>query len=102
MLERREQLKNVISAAKPETPKKEKVKVPGGTKQLEKDVNAAERAVAKAEEKLDELTCAMEEAASDYLKLQELCEQRDALEDELAHLYAEWERLSEALEEARG
>ena len=55
----------------------------------------------KAEEKLYDLSCAIEEAASDYLKLQELYEQQEALEDELAHLYAEWERLSQALEEAR-
>ena len=102
MLARKEALKNQpLKTAEEVKPKKDKPKSTGGTKQLEKDVNAAERAVTKAEEKLYDLSCAIEEAASDYLKLQELYEQQEALEDELAHLYAEWERLSQALEEAR-
>ena len=102
MLARKESLKNQpLKTAEEVKPKKDKPKSTGGTKQLEKDVNAAERAVTKAEEKLYDLSCAIEEAASDYLKLQELYEQQEALEDELAHLYAEWERLSQALEEAR-
>ena len=69
---------------------------------LEKEVSAAEREVEKAEIRMDELTQAIEENAADYLKLQELYEQREALEDELAHLYAVWERLTAELEEARG
>ena len=102
MLARKETQKNqLIKGAETVRPKKEKPKVTGGTKQLEKEVNAAERAVTKTEEKLYDLTCAIEESASDYLRLQELYEQRDTLEDELAHLYGEWERLSQALEEAR-
>ncbi len=87
---------------KPAEPKKEKPKRPGGTKNLEKEVAAAEREVAKAEERMYELTCAIEENSSDYLKLQELYEQRSALEEEIAHLYAVWENLSAELEEARG
>ena len=82
--------------------KKEKPKRPGGTKNLEKEVNAAERAVASAEEKMYDLELAIQEAAADYLKLQELYQQREALEDELAHLYARWEKLAADLEEARG
>ncbi len=101
MLERKQQTKHMQTPAK-EEPKKDRPKTPGGTKQLEKDVKAAERAVTKAEERIYELTCAMEECASDYLKLRELCEQRDVLEDELAQLYAKWERLAAELEEARG
>ena len=83
-------------------PKKEKPKRPGGTKNLEKEVAAAERAVAKAEEQMYELGLQIEEAASDYLKLQELYEQREALEEEILKLYGTWERLSAELEEARG
>ena len=49
-----------------------------------------------------ELTQEIEEAASDYLKLQELYEQREALEDEIRNLYARWEELAQALEEAGG
>ena len=82
--------------------KKEKPKRPGGTKNLEKEVTAAERAVAKAEEQMEGLNAAIEEAAADYKKLQELYEQREALESELMELYEKWENLSAALEEARG
>ncbi len=84
-----------------EEPKKEKPKRTGGTKLLEKEVAAAEREVSKAEERMFDLTQAIEEAASDYLKLTELYEQRNALEDEIAHLYAAWERLAAELEEAK-
>jgi ATP-binding cassette subfamily F protein 3 len=91
-----------VAPPKEEKPKQEKPKRTGGTKLLEKQVTAAERAVAKTEEQLFDLGGEIETAASDYLKLQELYEKRDQLEDELAHLYAEWERLSEELEEAGG
>jgi len=83
-------------------PKKEKPKRPGGTKELEKQVNAAERAVAKAEEQMYDLSLQIEDAASDYLKLQELYERREALEEEILKLYGAWEFLSAQLEEARG
>ncbi len=89
--------------SKGETPeKKDRPKRPGGTKNLEKEVNAAERAVAAAEERMYDLEQDIQEASADYLKLQELYQQREALEDELAHLYAVWERLAADLEEARG
>jgi ABC-type multidrug transport system ATPase subunit len=85
-----------------EEPKKDKPKRPGGTKNLEKEVAAAERAVAKAEEQMYDLGLQIEQAASDYLKLQELYEQREALEEEILKLYGTWETLSAQLEEARG
>ena len=85
-----------------EEPKKEKPKRPGGTKTLEKEVAAAERAVGKAEEEMYDLTLQMEEAAADYLKLQELYEKKEALEEEILKLYARWEDLAAQLEEARG
>lgn len=81
--------------------KEEKPKRAGGTKMLEKQVAAAEREVEKAEIRMDELTQEIEENGTDFLKLQELYEQRNALEDELAHLYAVWENLAAELEEAR-
>ncbi|MGN0968927.1 MAG: ribosomal protection-like ABC-F family protein [Oscillospiraceae bacterium] len=84
------------------TEKKEKPKRTGGTKMLEKQVAAAEREVEKAEIRMDELCQAMEENSADYLKLQEIYEERTALEEELAHLYAVWENLAAELEEARG
>ena len=86
----------------PAPERKEKPKRPGGTKNLEKEVNAAERAVAGAEERMYDLELAIEGSSADYLKLQELYQQREALEDELAHLYAVWEGLAAELEEARG
>ena len=82
--------------------KKEKPKRPGGTKNLEKEVTAAERAVAKAEEQMYDLEQQIQEASADYLKLQELYEQREALEEEILKLYGTWETLSAQLEEARG
>ena len=85
-----------------EEPKKDKPKRPGGTKNLEKEVAAAERAVGKAEEQMDELEQQIQEASADYLKLQELYEQREALEEEILKLYGTWEALSAQLEEARG
>ena len=85
-----------------EEPKKEKPKRTGGTKILEKEVAAAERAVGKAEEQMYDLTLQIEEAASDYLKLQELYEQKEALEEEILKLYGRWEDLAAQLEEARG
>jgi len=95
------------SAAVPPPPakeeqKKDRPKRPGGTKDLEKQVNAAERAVAKAEEQMYDLSLQIEEASADYLKLQELYEQREALEEEILKLYGTWEELSAQLEEARG
>ena len=65
-------------------------------------MTAAERAVAKAEEAMDALALQIEEASADYLKLQELYEQREAMEAELQGLYDRWETLSAQLEEARG
>ena len=99
--ERQEQLKNTPKAAEPEPPRADKPRRPGGTKELEKQVKAAERAVEKAEIRLDEIAGEMEEAASDYLKLQDLYAEREALEDELAHLYTVWETLAAELEEAK-
>jgi len=92
----------VVPDTPKEEPKKDKPKRSGGTKMLEKEAAAAERAVAKAEEQMYDLTQQIEEAAADYLKLQELYEQREALEEEILKLYGTWESLSAELEEARG
>ena len=102
--ERQAQLKNAQKQAVPEPvkPKEDKPRRTGGTKELEKQVRAAERAVEKAEIRLDEISGEMEAAASDYLKLQDLYAERDRLEDELAHLYTVWEELAAELEDAKG
>ena len=88
--------------AEPEKPKKEKPRRPGGTKELEKQVAAAERAVAKAEERQYELSLKAEEVASNYLELQKVYEEQKALEEEIAALYTRWEALAAELEEAKG
>ena len=98
----RKQAQAVPAPAAAPAEKKEKPRRPGGTKNLEKEVAAAERAVAKAEEQMYELGLQIEEAAADYLKLQELYEQREALEEEILKLYGTGGRLSGELEEARG
>ena len=101
----RERAKSQAAApakAEPEKPKKEKPKRPGGTKELEKQVAAAERAVAKAEERQYELTLKAEEVASNYLELQKVYDEQKALEEEIATLYTRWEKLAAELEEARG
>ncbi|MCI2105909.1 MAG: ABC-F family ATP-binding cassette domain-containing protein [Intestinimonas sp.] len=87
--------------ASEEKPKKEKPKRAGGTKQLEKSVAAAEREISRAEERMDELMLAIQDAASDYLKLTDLYGEQKALEEEIAALYAKWERLASELEKAR-
>ena len=92
----------VAAAPKTEQPKKEKQKRPGGTKNLEKELSALERAIAKAEESVASLDEQMEQSASDYVKLQELCEQKEVQEAELMELYDKWETISAQLEEARG
>ena len=102
-LSAKEKRKLAETVPAPQSPeKKDRPKRPGGTKNLEKEVNAAERAVAAAEERMFDLEQEIQEASADYLKLQELYQQREALEDELAHLYAVWEGLAADLEEARG
>ena len=102
-LSAKEKRKLAETVPAPQSPeKKDRPKRPGGTKNLEKEVNAAERAVAAAEERMFDLEQEIQEASADYLKLQELYQQRETLEDELAHLYAVWEGLAADLEEARG
>jgi ABC-type multidrug transport system ATPase subunit len=85
-----------------EKPKKDKPTRPGGTKELEKQVAAAERAVAKAEERQYELSQRAQEVADNYLELQKVYEEQKALEEEIAHLYTQWETLAAELEEAKG
>ena len=104
--ERRRQLELSAKAApargQQEESKPKSTKRSGGTKMLEKQVSAAERAVARAEEALEALNGQMEEAATDYVRLQELCAEKERMEEELSALYEQWEELSAALEEAQG
>ena len=87
---------------KEEKPRKERTKRPGGTKQLKKDLAAAEKRM----EKLDELLGALEEekeaSASDYQKLEELARQEAEYAAEYDSLMETWESLSEAIEAEEG
>ena len=58
--------------------------------------------IARAEERLEALKAEAEAAASDYVKLQEVYEEQNRVEAELAQLYERWEEWSAQLEEARG
>ena len=69
---------------------------------VEGEKAAAERAVAKAEERQYELSLKAEEVASNYLELQKVYEEQKALEEEIATLYTKWETLAAELEEAKG
>ena len=100
--ERKQAQAKAAPPAQEQKPKKEKPRRPGGTKELEKQVAAAERAVAKAEERQYKLSLRAEEVASNYLELQKVYEEQKALEDEIAALYAKWEQLAAELEEAQG
>ena len=51
---------------------------------------------------LEALDAEMAAAATDYVRLQALGEEKAALEEELSGLYARWEELSAALEAAGG
>ena len=84
-------------------PKKEKPRRGGGTKQLEKETAAAERAVTQMEERIFELTeqAKEDDVATDYLKLQDIYDEQHRLEEELITLYARWEALAAELEEAK-
>lgn len=88
-------------AEKPE--KKEKPRRSGGgTKQLKKELAAAERRMEKLDEELSRLAEEKEEAASDYQKLQELMEQEAAFTEEYNQLMERWEELSLAVDAEGG
>ena len=87
---------------KAEKVKKDKPKRPGGTKQLKKDLAAAEKRMEKLDQLLEELNQQKEEAASDYQKLQELLEQEGAYTAEYDQLMETWEELSETIAAEEG
>jgi len=92
---------NNLSKIDDQQTKKERPRRAGGTKQLEKEVAAAERAVGKAEEEMKVLSTAVEAAATDFVVLQELYGQQEKLEAELLQCYSHWEALSTQLEETK-
>lgn len=87
---------------KEEKPKKERPKRPGGTKQLKKELAAAEKRMEKLDQLLEDLNRQKEAAASDYQRLQELSEQEADYAAEYDALMEMWESLSEAIEAEEG
>ena len=63
-----------------------------------RQLTICEREIAKAEERLAELDTAMEAAACDYEKLNELLKEKETAQTELDALYERWEQLSEEAE----
>ena len=82
--------------------KKERPKRPGGTKQMKKDLAAAEKRMEKLDEQLAELNRRREAAASDYQALQEIAEEELACSQEYDQLMETWETLSEAIAAEEG
>ena len=60
-----------------------------------------EREIGKLEQRQSELEGEIEANACDYNKLQELCQEKEALEAQLEERYERWEELSAQLEEER-
>ena len=85
--------KKAPAAEKPE--KKERPQGNKSSKSNEKKMAKLERDIANAEAKLNELEAQEAENASDYVKLMELGEEKQKLEEQIEELYMQWESLSE-------
>ncbi len=84
-------------ASAPAKPKKEKPK--RGAKELDKQLARLEREVDKQEQLVASYDPQIEAAASDYVELGRLLEEKARAEEALADLYGQWETLSARLEE---
>ena len=96
---RDEELRSAVRPAAAKKARPDKPKSSGGTKNLEKQLRALERDIARAEGHSAELDAQMEAFACDYQKLQALGAEKAAEEENLNKLYERWEELSLALEE---
>jgi len=68
----------------------EKTKRPSARKIL-----SVEKEIEKLESRLREVEALMAECQSDYVKLQELCDEKEKLEEEILGLYDIWEKMNE-------
>ena len=85
--------------AAPKEKKERKEKPKGGTKNLDKQIARLEREIEKQERLVAEFDPKIEAAASDYLELGRLMEEKEQAEASLSELYTQWEVLSAQLEE---
>ena len=96
------QLNAVKPVAVAEKPKKEKEQAPakkqGRDPKAERRLNVLERDIARKEQELLAFDARIEEAASDYVKLNEIMAEKAAFETELEAMYEEWEAAAAALE----
>ena len=85
------------------TPEKEKLQKPaarpsGHDQRAERKLNALERDIARTEEKLADFDKKVEECASDYIQLNQVLQEKAALENELQAMYEQWETAAAALD----
>ena len=73
---------------------KEKKSRPPRPKNNEKSIAKLEKEIAKLEAQSAELDRQAEEFSSDYQKLMDIQQQKDALDEELLALYERWEELN--------
>jgi ABC-type multidrug transport system ATPase subunit len=101
--ERYRKLKTMEQAAplEKEKPPKPAAKPAGRDQRAERRLNALERDIARAEEKLAGFDKKIEECASDYIRLNEVLTEKAALEEELQNMYEQWETAAAALEEGQ-
>lgn len=83
-----------------QAPKEKTPKQTGGTKQLRKDLNAIEKQLQKAEERLSLLAAEKEQSSHDYQALEEIMAREEAAMRDYEALFAAWEDLEERLQEA--
>lgn len=85
-------------AEKKQTPKAEKPRQKGGTKNISKRIGVLEREISQLEAQLADLESRINHNAADPEKLMGLLAEKDEADTELLEKMEEWERLSEELE----
>jgi len=89
--------------ATPSEPKKKAAAKPAAPKQksTKRQLELVEKQIEKLETSAAKLDEQIAEAAMDYQKLQELMEEKQAVDDQLSTLYEQWEELSLEMEEGQ-
>lgn len=79
--------------------KKDKPKRTGGTKQIEKEINVTERAIAKLEQELESIAEEIMQSSTDYQALEEIYQRQQQCQAQVDSAYEKWEELSQAIAE---
>ena len=98
--ERYKKLKSMEQATPPEKerPQRPVTRLSGRDQRAERKLNALERDIARAEERLADFDKKIDECASDYMRLNEVLAEKAALENELQGMYEQWETAAAALD----